>query len=253
MCRFDLPGSVELLEALGIDLIMIDRAGYGRSTPLPGRSVGAAAADVAAVADALGLGRFAVHGVSGGGPHSLACAALLNGRVTRTACVVGVAPWNEDESAWYDGMCEANVAEVEVARRGRAAFEEYVAEFLAATDPAGLLEEWMDQLPEPDRQAYEALQSRAMVGRALAEAFVESTEGWVDDALAFVTSWGFELNEIRSSVSVWAGELDVLAPPGHARLIAAQIPDAELVIAPDRGHELDHGPIFEWLLQEATE
>jgi pimeloyl-ACP methyl ester carboxylesterase len=92
-----------------------------------------------------------------------------------------------------------------------------------------------------------------MVGRALAEAFVESTEGWVDDALAFVTSWGFELNEIRSSVSVWAGELDVLAPPGHARLIAAQIPDAELVIAPDRGHELDHGPIFEWLLQEATE
>ena len=251
MCRLDPPGPLELLDTFGIDLIMIDRAGYGRSTPLPGRTVATAAADIAAAADALGVARFAVHGVSGGGPHALACAALLEGRVTRTACVVGVAPWNGDESAWYDGMCEANVAEVEVARRGRAAFERYVAEFLAATDPAGLLEEWMDQLPEPDRQAYGAPESRAMVGRALAEAFVESTEGWVDDALAFVTGWGFQLSEIRSPVSVWAGALDVLAPPGHARLIAAQIPDAELTIAPDRGHELDHAPIFEWLCQEA--
>src|SRR4051812_3630131 len=73
MCRLDLPGSAEMLDELGVDLVTFDRAGYGRSTPLGGRSVAAAAADTAAVADAMGIDRFAVYGVSGGGPHALAC------------------------------------------------------------------------------------------------------------------------------------------------------------------------------------
>ena len=212
MCRLDLPSSPDLLDAFGLDLIMIDRAGYGRSMPMPGRTVAAAAADIAAAVDALGIERFAVHGVSGGGPHALACAALLEGRVTRTACVVGVAPWNGGASSYFDGMCEANVAEFETARRGRPALEEYVAQVMVALggDPAGLFEEWMEELPEPDRQAYRAPQTRAMVDRALGEALAESTAGWVEDDLAFVTGWGFELSDIRSPVSVWAGALDVL-------------------------------------------
>ena len=254
MCRLDIPAAPELLNALGIDLIMIDRAGYGRSTPLPGRTVAAAAADVVAAADALGIERFAVHGVSGGGPHALACAALLEHRVTRTACVVGVAPWNGRGRTFYDGMCEANITEFETARRGREAVEHYVAEIMVARDgdPAGLFEEWMDELPEPDRRAYRAPQTRALVDRALDEALAETTAGWVDDDLAFVTDWGFQLSDIRSPVSVWHGALDVLAPPIHARMIAAEIPNAELHIAPDHGHELDHGPIFRWLCEEAT-
>jgi pimeloyl-ACP methyl ester carboxylesterase len=254
MCRLDVPASPGLLESLGIDLIMIDRAGYGRSTAMPGRTVAAAAADIAGTADALGVERFAVHGVSGGGPHALACAALLDGRVTRTASVVGVAPWDSGTSTYYDGMCESNVAEFETARQGRAALERYVAEFMIARgrDPGGLFDEWMDELPEPDRQAYQAPDMRAWLDRALDEALAGSTAGWVDDDLAFVTDWGFALSDIRSPVSVWHGALDVLAPPIHARMIAAEIPNSELHIVPDRGHELDHGPIFRWLCQEAT-
>jgi len=254
MCRLDLPAPVELLETFGIDLIMIDRAGYGRSTPLPGRTVAAAAADIAAAADALGVERFGVHGVSGGGPHALACAALLDGRVKRTASVVGVAPWNGGTSTYYDGMCESNIAEFETARQGRATLERYVAEFVVARsgDPAGLFDEWMDELPEPDRQAYQAPEMRAWLDRALDEALAKSTAGWVDDDLAFVTDWGFALGDIRSPVSVWHGALDVLAPPIHARMIAAEIPNSELHIVPDRGHELDHRPIYQWLCQEAT-
>src|SRR4051794_40818955 len=70
-------GTVALARERGIRLIGYDRPGYGGSSPQPGRTVAGAAEDVAAVLDALGVGRFATFGVSGGGPHALACAARL--------------------------------------------------------------------------------------------------------------------------------------------------------------------------------
>ncbi|MFC7484665.1 alpha/beta fold hydrolase [Luedemannella flava] len=95
---------------LGVLLISYDRPGYGRSTRHPGRGVADAARDVAAIADALGIDRFAVVGRSGGGPHALACAALLPQRVVRTAVLVSLAPANARDLNWYDGMTPGNVA-----------------------------------------------------------------------------------------------------------------------------------------------
>jgi pimeloyl-ACP methyl ester carboxylesterase len=248
MSRLDLPGSPELLKRLDVDLIMYDRPGYGSSTPAPGRRVAGAAADAAAVADALGLGRFAVHGVSGGGPHALACAALLPDRVTRAASVVGLAPWSAMRAAISDGMSDANVEEFEVALLGRAALEDYVDGYVAAVRAGGdLLADWIDELPEPDQQTYRSPKTRAMFDRALVAALSVSGNGWVDDDLAFVQDWGFDLHDITVPVSVWVGVLDVLVPPDHGRFIAGQIPGAQLYEVPDRGHELDHAPILEWL------
>ena len=81
--------------ARGIRLVSYARPSYGGSTPQPRREVASAAADVAAVADALGLERFAVMGTSGGGPHALACAALLPERVTGVVTLAGLAPYTE--------------------------------------------------------------------------------------------------------------------------------------------------------------
>src|SRR3954451_14522180 len=86
-----------------IRLISYARPAYGGSTRLPGRDVASAAGDVAQVADALGIDRFAVMGASGGGPHALACAALLPGRVTGAACLAGLAPFSGDDD-WFTGM-----------------------------------------------------------------------------------------------------------------------------------------------------
>ena len=80
-----LPASAER----GIRWVSYDRPGYGGSTPHPGRDIASAAADVEAIADALGIDRFAVLGHSGGGPHALACAALLGDRVRRRGERVG--------------------------------------------------------------------------------------------------------------------------------------------------------------------
>ena len=251
MCRLDLPGSVAMLDEIGVDLIMFDRAGYGQSTALPGRDVGAAAADAAAVADALGIDRFGVYGVSGGGPHSLACAALLGDRVTRTACVVGIGPYDAPDLDFYDGLHELSVAEFDVALRGRDAMQAYVDEFVAETRSADMavMDEWADGLPEPDREAYYGTpEARGILARALTEALAVSGDGWVDDGLAFVRPWGFELSAIATPVAVWAGAMDVLVPVGHARYLAGQIADSELHVVRDRGHALDDGPIFTWIV-----
>jgi pimeloyl-ACP methyl ester carboxylesterase len=249
-CRLDLPGSVPMLEELGVDLVMFDRAGYGRSDRLLGRQVAAAAADAAVVADALGIERFGVYGVSGGGPHSLACAGLLGDRVTRTACVVGVGPFAAPDLDFYEGLNELSVVEFEIALRGRSAMEEYVESFVAQTRAVGsaVMDEWGAELPEPDREAYYGTpEARALLERALTESMVVSGAGWVDDDLAFVAPWGFELEQIATPVAVWAGDLDRLVPIEHARYMAFRIPGAELHVVPDRGHALDDGPILTWL------
>ena len=110
------------------------------------------------------------------------------------------------------------------------------------------MDEWGDGLPEPDREAYYGTpEARGMLARALTEALLVSGDGWVDDGLAFVSPWGFELGAITTPVAVWAGEMDVLVPVGHARYMAAHIRASELHVVPDRGHALDDWPIFRWL------
>ena len=98
-----------VLHRLGVRLIAFDRPGYGRSDRLPGRQVADVAADIAAIADAYGLEKFAVVGRSGGGPHALACAAMLPHRTTRAAVLVGLAPRGAEGLDWFDGMAKSNV------------------------------------------------------------------------------------------------------------------------------------------------
>ncbi|MGD0121645.1 MAG: alpha/beta hydrolase [Candidatus Limnocylindrales bacterium] len=103
-------------------LLSYGRPSYGGSSPHPGRTVASAAADVAQIADAIGVARFAVMGASGGGPHALACAALLPDRVTAAVCLAGLAPFT-DSFDWYAGM--VSDGGLRAAAAGREARERY--------------------------------------------------------------------------------------------------------------------------------
>ena len=238
----------------GLRLITYDRPGYGGSSPNRGRTVADAADDVATILDALGVQRFATYGWSGGGPHALACAALLPDRCAAACTIAGVAPFDAEGLVWLAGMGEGNIAEFGAAREGREALVEF-----CRADAAGMTEATPEQLADALRPHLSAVDAAALTGE-LAEHLLESivdglapgVDGWVDDDLAFVAPWGFDVEDIRIPVLLWQGELDLFVPPSHGRWLADHIPGVEAHLSETDGHltlfEHRVPEVHDWLL-----
>jgi pimeloyl-ACP methyl ester carboxylesterase len=227
-----------VLHRLGVQLISFDRPGYGGSDRIEGRNVADAASDVLAIADAYDLETFAVVGRSGGGPHALACAALLPDRMTRAAVLVGIAPHGADGLDWFDGMAQSNVAEFEAAASGYAHIVAHTKELASATraDPASLIVRLQAELPESDRRVVADQGIRSKLVETYAEALRTSDYGWVDDALAFCSPWGFDPTAVMVPVLLWHGDGDVFSPASHARWLASRIPNATVVVQAGAAH-----------------
>lgn len=226
--------SDRVLHDLGVCLITFDRPGYGRSARLAARTVADVAGDVRAIADALGLSQFAVLGRSGGGPHALACAALLPDRVTRAAALVSLAPRTADGLDWFAGMSDSNIREFEAAASTPVWLEEAAARIRA--NPSSHLASLDSEMPEPDRRIADDTGLRAMTAHSFAEGLRSGAAGWIDDDLAFCAPWGFGVADIKVPVLLWHGEMDVFSPPAHTRWLARNIPGATATIEPGRGH-----------------
>ena len=228
----------------GVRLITYDRPGYGGSSALPGRRVADAAADVAAIADFLGLRRFWAFGVSGGAPHALACAALLPDRVIRVAGLACPAPFDAVGLDWHAGLIEMNYADAVAAVKGRDVLEAHVRANLAADLPA--------ILPEIEQPVLARPGIRAMLSTAYAEGMRPGLDGALDDTMAlYALPWGFDPAAITVPAYLWHGELDTLVPATHSRWLAERIPGVTLVTAPDAGHagHFDATPaMLDWLL-----
>jgi pimeloyl-ACP methyl ester carboxylesterase len=208
---------------LGIRWVSYDRPGYGGSTPQPGRNVASAAECVSSVADALGIDRFAVMGHSGGGPHAVACGALLPERVLGVVSIAGMAPFDAEGLDWFAGMAVSGVASLHAAAEGRSAKERFEAtatydpEFTPA-DNAALSNEW-SWFAEVIRPAVES-----------------GPGGLIDDDLAYVAPWGIDPAEAAAPVLFLHGGRDRVAPSSHGEWLARRCPAAELRLFPDDGH-----------------
>lgn len=210
-----------LADELGIRFVGYDRPGYGGSAARPGRSVGDAAEDAAAVADALGVGRFAVMGASGGGPHSLACAALLGDRVTAAVSISGLRPYDGSD-AWFDGMGPTGVAGLRAAIEGRAAKEEFEQ---VEHDPDFIAADW------------EAFKGEwGWLGSVVVPALANGPGAAIDDDLAYVNPWGFDPAAITVPVFFLHGEADRVVPAAHSGWLADRIKGSEIRIQPGAGH-----------------
>ncbi len=223
---------------LRIGWFSFDRPGYGGSTPLPGRDIASAAGDAAAVADALEVDRFAVMGHSGGGPHALACAALLPDRVTAAVIASGLAPLEAEGLDWFAGMIPSGEASLRAAIDGPDAKEryetsgvEYDPEF-TASDLAALAGEW------------------SWLGEVVGPAVAEGPGGLIADDLAYVTPWGFNPAEISAPILFLHGGKDRIVPSSHSQWLADRCPKAELRLSPEDGHVsilTSAVPALEWL------
>jgi pimeloyl-ACP methyl ester carboxylesterase len=225
-------------QSRGIRLINYERPGYGRSTPHRGRTVASVADDVAAIARELGLKRLSVWGVSGGGPHALACAALLPDLVAAAAVLASPAPYPAEGLDYFAGTGEENIAETLAALKGRDACEQHVEskapELLAAN--ADTIAHAFRTLLSPVDAAVLTTDFAEFVVRSVREGLAERRDGWIDDEMAFVKPWGFELSQIRIPVMVMHGDQDRMVPSSHGRWLADRIPNVEARILPDDGH-----------------
>jgi pimeloyl-ACP methyl ester carboxylesterase len=209
---------------VGLRWFSFDRPGYGGSTAVPERTVGSVAADAAAVADALDIGRFVAVGHSGGGPHALACAALLDGRVTAAVALSGPAPYDAAGLDWFAGMAPAGAGSNRAAARGRAAREAWEDE--AGNEDFGFT--------EADEAALDGRWSWVL--EVVRPAIAQGPGGAIDDDLAAVSPWGFDVSDIDVPVLLVHGGADRVVPVGHARWLADRIPTAELWERPTDGH-----------------
>lgn len=224
--------------ARGLRLIGYDRPGYGGSDPHPGRTIADCAADVRAICADLGISRLAMWGISGGGPHVLACAALLPDLVVAAASLASIAPFSAEGLDWFEGMGQGNVDDFRLVvsdpAAAQAKLEEQRKEALAAT--AETVAQTMDTLLTPT--------DRAVVTGELAEYLVLSDhdglapglEGWWEDCLAHLGDWGFDLASISIPVLVLHGQEDMFVPFGHGQWLAAHIPGAEARLTDNDGH-----------------
>lgn len=224
----------------GLWLITYDRPGYGASKRRHGRSVVDCTEDITTIADELGLERFAVTGTSGGGPHALAAAARLGDRVIRAECNVGPAPYGAEGLDYFDGMDPENVKEFGWGLEGEETLvpnlEQEAQRALARVDedPSAVLENF--ELSESDKAvlAMEVVKERMRL--SFREALAQGIGGWVDDDLAFIRPWGFELSEIRVPVQVRYGAGDVLVPAGHGAWLGSHVPNATVQVDNGAGH-----------------
>jgi pimeloyl-ACP methyl ester carboxylesterase len=224
----------------GLRHVLYLRPGYGESDRQPGRSVADCAADIGAIADALGIGRFYVIGESGGAPHALACAALLPNRVRAVALIGAVAPYGAKGLDWWKDMGEGNRREFKAALRGGApVLREYLereTRKLRSVENVAQLRAALDgHLCDADRAAIDGdfgefvLASWRFIGE-------DKIWGWLDDDLSFMEDWEFGVEEATAPVSIWQGGADRMVPVQHAEWLAKRLPNAKLHLLPDAGH-----------------
>lgn len=222
----------------GIRLISYDRPGYGGSTPHPGRKAADAAKDVEAIADSLGLERFAVWGVSGGGPHALACAALLPKRIVAAATLASPAPYPASGLDWLEGQGEDNVAEFSASLAGPEELGRYLKtqrEQLLNAEPEQVTELWESLIPPVDREVFVGGLGGFLV-KNMREGFKSSYEGWKEDDLVFVTDWGFKVSDLALPLLLFQGRQDKMVPFSHGEWLAQHIKGAEARLSDDDGH-----------------
>jgi pimeloyl-ACP methyl ester carboxylesterase len=234
----DVAPLTDIAAASGFRSVLYARPGYGSSDPFTGRRVADAAADVAAVLDYLGAGRFVTAGWSGGGPHALATAALLGGRCAAAATIAGVAPYPADGIDWFAGMAQENIAEFGAAVRGEGPLTAILGAEMASRPDISASEiaaAFGGLVTAADRAAITGWFADYLAD-SMREAVSAGIAGWRDDDLALVRDWGFGVDQIEVPVAVWHGDQDAMVPFAHGEWLARHVPGARPHLLPGEGH-----------------
>lgn len=234
--RLDFRSNKSRARSLGARVIGIDRPGVGLSDFQPGRELLDWPDDVAELADALGIDRFAVSGWSLGGPYAAACAFKIPDRLTSAGIIGGLAPL--DRPGGLEGMSRLRRITAHLTRRVPCLVRPLVwqTSLLERANRRGTLRPPSFLIPKPDRALLSDATVRAQLAANKAEMFRRGNRGAHWDAVVVARRWGFRLQDVRASVHVWHGEADHNAPVQMGRYYAGTIPNCRATYYPGEGH-----------------
>lgn len=219
-----------------VRIIAADRPGYGLSDFRPGRRIADWPADVKALADTLGLGRFAVLGVSGGAPYAVACAALLPDRISAAGIVGGLGTLDRDEElAQFNAFARFSIVLARHAPALSRLFNRALAPLLR-DNPHWTLKLLASELPPPDREVLSDSSVFAAIADSLREAFRQGGRGVALDLILYARPWDIAPESIRVPFHVWHAEQDTTVPVTMGKRLAATIPGCRARYYADEGH-----------------
>jgi pimeloyl-ACP methyl ester carboxylesterase len=239
--RLDISFGDEVAAGHGVRVVSFDRPGYGGSTPAA-FGLASLAADALAIADELGVARFATLGLSGGGPGALATAAAGGERVTRVGVASGAGPFQEVPGA-LDALDENDRAAVALlpgdpagAAAGFAAGFEPLAVLSRADGGSGLVAAFEEALSARDRELVADPRFGTVFTDTITEGLRVGTSGGGWDNVSWVGGWDVDLAAVRCPVLLWYGREDLMAPPAHGQWLAEHLFRARLVLRDGEGH-----------------
>jgi pimeloyl-ACP methyl ester carboxylesterase len=238
--RLDLSFGEHAAGEQGVRLVTFDRPGYGGSTPAP-FGLASIAADAYAIADGLGVARFATLGMSGGGPGSLATATVPGDRVIRAGVASGAGPFQLVPGA-LDNVDDNDRAAMALlpddpaaAAAGFAAGFEPLAELVAPGGP-GAAAAFANLLSPRDSQLMQDPRLASALAGTIREGLRQGTSGGGWDNVSWIGPWDVDLSAIHCPVLLWYGSDDRFAPPAHGRWLSENVPGGRLVMREGEGH-----------------
>jgi pimeloyl-ACP methyl ester carboxylesterase len=228
----------EAAAARGLRLISYSRPGYGGSSRQPGRIIADCVADTLAIVEQLGAGRFYTAGWSGGGPHALACAALLSDRVLACATIASVGPFGATGLDFLAGMGRENHEEFGAALAGPSELQAYLQREAQALTKvtADQVAAALGDLVSPVDVGTITGEFAAYLATTFRQAVSTGIWGWFDDDLAFTRPWGFDLDDVGVPAVVWQGGQDRMVPFAHGQWLAMHVPGARPRLLSEEGH-----------------
>jgi pimeloyl-ACP methyl ester carboxylesterase len=231
------PQARELAHERGVRIVSVERPGIGESTPHVYGSLVDFAADMARLCDALGIERFGVAGLSGGGPYALACAHELPARVVAVAVLGGVAPVVGPDAA-PGGASRLMRAFAPLLSRAHRPIGGALCGLVRVLEPLAdqAVALFARQMPPGDQRIFEDPAMRHMFKEDLILGGRRNMQAICLDVALFARPWGFALADIAVPVHLWYGDGDIIVPAHHGEHLARLIPGARLTIRPDEGH-----------------
>lgn len=240
-----MPGSAVPMESVsgsatdrGYRVVTYSRAGYGASTPAPGRTVAGTAEECRFLMDHLGVERYLVAGWSAGGPYALATAVMDSPRVSGVLLIASFAPHEAEGLRYIEGMGVQNHVLFRAASQGEQEQRSVVSQMAAIvrdSDSSDLATGIASLLPAADVTALTGAYGSDNAGH-MSHGLAAGDEGWLEDLQALTSRWGFDADAVTVPVELWHGDLDRMVPAAHGRWLAGHLPTVRAHFESGHGH-----------------